>query len=95
MAGRVSARTPGHPFLDQWRGREAELAADPGARQAYLDGVASGELPPRPVWASEAIGLISDLPPAADLVGVLAAQAEHALAHPGRPLAAASDCFTT
>ncbi len=41
---RYSARTLGHPFLDQWRGREAELAADPGARQAYQDGVARGDL---------------------------------------------------
>lgn len=84
---RYSARTLGHPFLDQWRGREEELAADSGARQAYRDGVASGDLPRQPLWASEAIDLISDLPAAADLVGVLAAQAEHALAHPGRPLA--------
>ena len=44
--------------------------------------MARGDLPPRPVWASEAIDLINDLPSAADLVGALAAQAEHALAHP-------------
>jgi nitronate monooxygenase len=73
-------RTLGHPFLEQWRGREDELAADPDARQAYQDGVASGELPPLPVWASEAVDLINDLPPAADLVATLAAQAEDALA---------------
>ena len=79
------ARTLAHPFLDQWRGREAELAADPEARQAYRDGVARGALPPLPVWASEAIDLISDLPPAADLVSALAAQAEEALARAGRP----------
>jgi nitronate monooxygenase len=79
------ARTLGHPFLDQWRGREAELAADPGARQAYREGVARGDLPPAPVWASEAIDLINDLPSAADLVGLLAAQAEEALARAGRP----------
>jgi len=81
---RYSARALGHPFLDLWRGREAELAADPGARQAYRDGVARGDLPPRPVWASQAIDLITDLPSAADLVGTLAAQAEDALAHAGR-----------
>ena len=63
------ARTLGHPFLDQWRGREEELAADPGALAAYQDGVARGELPPQPVWAGEAVDLITDLPPAADLVG--------------------------
>jgi len=77
---RYSARTLGHPFLDRWRGREEELAAGPEARQAYRDGVARGELPPRPVWAGEAVDLIGDLPSAADLVAILAAQAERALA---------------
>jgi len=81
---RYSARTLGHPFLDQWRGRENELAADPSARRAYEEGVAYGDLPPRPVWASEAIDLINDRPPAAGLVGALAAQAEEALARAGR-----------
>jgi nitronate monooxygenase len=75
-----TARTLGHPVLDQWRDAEAELAADPGdVRRAYRDGVARGELPAEPVWASQAIGLIDDLPPAAELVGVLAAHAEEAL----------------
>lgn len=74
-----TARTLGHPFLDQWRGREADLAADPDAKRAYQEGVARGDLPPEPVWASQAIDLIHDLPPAADLVGLLAAQAEEAL----------------
>src|SRR5262249_27158180 len=78
------ARTLGHAFLDQWRGREDELAASPQARQAYQDGVARGELPPQPVWASEAVDLINDLPCAADLVSTLAAQAEEALARAGR-----------
>jgi nitronate monooxygenase len=80
---KYTARTLGHPFLDEWRGREDSLATDPAARQAYQDGVARGDLPPLPVWASEAIDLINDLPPAADLVGVLAAQAEQALARAG------------
>ncbi len=77
------ARTLGHPFLDQWRGRENELAADADAKRAYQDGVAAGDLPPLPVWASEAIDLITDLPFASDLVGALAAQAEDALARAG------------
>jgi nitronate monooxygenase len=46
--------------------------------------VAQGDLPPRPVWASEAIDLIDGLPSAFDLVGILAAQAEDALARAGR-----------
>ncbi|HEY3976384.1 MAG TPA: nitronate monooxygenase [Streptosporangiaceae bacterium] len=81
---RYPGRTLGHPFLDEWRGREAELAGDPGARQAYQEGLARGDLPPQPVWASEATDLINDLPSAAGLVGILAAQAQDALARPGR-----------
>jgi nitronate monooxygenase len=73
-----TARTLAHSFLDTWRGREGELADSLAAQQAYQDGVARGELPP-PVWASEAIGLITDLPPAAGLVAALAAQARDAL----------------
>jgi nitronate monooxygenase len=77
------ARTLGHPFLDQWRGREDELAADAEAKRAYHDGVARGDLLPLPAWASEAVDLINDLPSASDLVGTLAAQAEDALARAG------------
>jgi nitronate monooxygenase len=75
-----TGRTLGHPFLDRWRDAEAELAADPGdVRRAYREAIARGEIPAEPVWASQAIGLIRDLPPAAELVGVLAAQAEESL----------------
>ena len=74
------ARTLRNQFFDRWRGREDELAADPAARQAYREAVARGDLPARPVWASEAIDLITEITPAADLVGMLAAQAEEALA---------------
>jgi nitronate monooxygenase len=81
---KYTARTLGIAFLDQWQDREAELAANPQAQQAYQADVARGELPPLPMWASEAIDLITDLPPAADLVRALAAQAEDALARAGR-----------
>jgi nitronate monooxygenase len=73
------ARTLGHPFLDRWRGREGELAADTDARRAYQDGVASGELTPLPVWAGEAVDLITDVASAADLVAAIAARAEESL----------------
>jgi nitronate monooxygenase len=72
-------RTMAHPFLDEWRDREDELAASPQARSDYQRGVDSGEFPPLPVWASQAIDLITDLPPAAEVVAGLAAQAEDAL----------------
>jgi nitronate monooxygenase len=80
---RYTARTLGHPFLDQWRGRDDELAADPDARAAYRDGVGAGTLPPVPIWAGQALDLITDLPPGADLVASLAAQCEEALRRAG------------
>ncbi len=69
-----------HPFVELWRGQEAQLATDTGAQRDYQQRVAAGEFPDEPVWASEAIDLITDLRRAADLVGDLAAEAEEALA---------------
>ncbi|MDG4859691.1 nitronate monooxygenase, partial [Streptomyces sp. T-3] len=81
---KYTARTLGHPHLDRWRGREAELAGDARASQDYQDDVAEGTITPLPVWAGEAVDLITDLPSAADLVSTLAAQAEDALNRAGR-----------
>jgi nitronate monooxygenase len=80
---KYTGRTLPHPFLDRWRGREDELTEGPQAQQAqqdYRDGVARGDLLPLPPWAGESADLISDLPPAADLVATLAHEAEQALA---------------
>jgi nitronate monooxygenase len=77
---RYPGRSLRDPFLDEWQGREEELAADPAARQAYRDAIARGEVTPVPVWASQAIDLITGLVPAADLVALLAGQAEETLA---------------
>jgi nitronate monooxygenase len=79
-----TARTLGHPHLDRWRGREAELAGDSRAREDYQRDVERGVIPPLPVWAGEGVDLIVDAPSAVDLVGVLAAQAEAALDRAGR-----------
>lgn len=75
---RYTARTLGHPLLDRWRGREDELAADAEAKREY----AAGGMPPT-IWAGEGLDLITDLPPAAELVGVLADQASEALRRAG------------
>jgi nitronate monooxygenase len=80
---RYSARSLGHPYLDRWRGREAELVDDPQARLDYREDVARGAIPAVPVWAGEGIDLITDVPFAADLVATLATQAEDALARAG------------
>jgi nitronate monooxygenase len=77
MALEVHGRHLGHPYPDRWRGREAELAADPAAtRQAYEADVARGAVPPSPVRAGEAVGLVTEPPPATALVSTLTAEAE-------------------
>lgn len=81
---KYTARTLGHPYLDRWRGREAELAGNPRAQQDYQHDIAQGKIPSLPIWAGEAIDLIKDLPSAADLFATLAAQAEDALTRAGR-----------
>jgi nitronate monooxygenase len=76
---RYPARTLRNSFFDRWYGREDLLAADSAARQAYQNAVASGDLPPEPIWASEAIDLITEPASAADIIAGLTAQAQAAL----------------
>lgn len=75
-----TARTLRNSFLERWRGREDELAADDGAQRAYAEAASAGDLAVVPVWAGEAIDLIDDVPSAADLVPAIVADAEAALA---------------
>ena len=81
---RYTGRTLRNAFLDRWRGRETELEGDEGAKSAYRAAADQGDLAVVPVWASEAIDLITGLAPAADLVGIIAAEAEAALLGAGR-----------
>lgn len=81
---RYTARTLTNAFLKAWRGREAELAGDEDAKADYRAAADRGDMSVVPVWASEAIDLITDLTPAADLVAVIAATAEAALLHAGQ-----------
>ncbi|MEW2487011.1 hypothetical protein [Streptomyces sp. NPDC048411] len=46
--------------------------------------MARGAVPPLPVWAGEAVDLITDLPSAEDLVTAMATQAQDALARAER-----------
>jgi nitronate monooxygenase len=77
------ARTLRNAFLDRWRGRAGELAGDEAAQEEYRRAAGSGDLSVLPVWASEAIDLIDDVVPAAELVGRLAAGAEEVLTRLG------------
>jgi nitronate monooxygenase len=78
---RYTARTLSNAYLERWRGREAELEADESARAEYRIAAERGDPSVMPVWASEAIDLITSIIPAADLVDILATEAESALTH--------------
>jgi nitronate monooxygenase len=70
-------------FSDRWRGREDELAGDEDARREYRQAMRAGDMDAVPVWAGEALDLITGVLPAADLVALLAAEAEAAIARAG------------
>jgi nitronate monooxygenase len=76
---RYTARTLRNRFLDQWRDNEDALRSDKAAKQAYSDAAARNDLNVIPVWASEAVDLITDLQSASDLVATLVTDAEQAL----------------
>jgi nitronate monooxygenase len=78
---RYTARTLRNAFLDTWRGRELELQDNENAKADYRIAADRGDLSVLPIWASEAIDLITDLTPAADLVATIATTAETALLH--------------
>jgi len=77
---RYPARTLRNAFLDTWRGREEELQADVVVRAAYQRAVLNGDMSVAPVWAGEALDLVTEVASAVDLVGHIAAHAERILA---------------
>jgi nitronate monooxygenase len=76
---RYTARVLRNAFLEEWRGRETELAADPQAQRAYRDAAGRGDLDAISVWAGEGLDLITGIGPAADITRRLAAEAAQAL----------------
>lgn len=81
---RYTARTLRNTFLERWRDREDELSADTAAQDVYREAAARGDMAVVPVWASEAIDLITDVSSAADLVADLVAEAQQALQRASR-----------
>ena len=74
-------------FMERWDGREDDLAAAldeeiPRFRAAVRD----GDVDTAMVWAGEAVDLISDVVPAAELVRRIGAEAEACLRHGGELL---------
>jgi nitronate monooxygenase len=78
---RYPARTLRNRVTDTWQGREAGM--DDATKAAYRDGVDRGDLDYVPIWAGEAVDLISGRDSAAALVGRIARDAEHAIATAG------------
>ncbi len=63
-------------FMERWDGREADLAAAPGERDAFREAVKAGDYDTAMIWASEGVDLIDDIATAAALVARISLQAE-------------------
>lgn len=71
-------------FLERWDGREEDLAAALDTETpAFQTAVREGDVDTAMVWAGEAVDLISDLAPAAELVARIGAEAEACLRYGG------------
>ncbi|HVV63560.1 MAG TPA: nitronate monooxygenase [Pseudolabrys sp.] len=78
-----TARVMKNKFVNDWHGREAELAAPanaPRELERYAAAWQSGDIDNTGVFVGEAAGLIHDVRPAADILHAIVAEAERALA---------------
>lgn len=73
------ARTLRNAFTDTWHNREDELGRDDEALTEFRAGVERADMDYVPVWAGEAVDLITEVPSASALVGRIAAEAVDAL----------------
>jgi nitronate monooxygenase len=73
---RYTARTLRNGFTDTWEGKEPELEADQGALAEFRAAVDRGDRDYLPIWAGEAVDLVTEMDSASALVARIAAQAE-------------------
>jgi len=85
---RYSGRAIRNAFVDRWRGREQELEADDDAKAEFRAAEARGDASVVPIWAGEAIDLITSLSPAAEIVTEISSEGESALARAGQTVTA-------
>jgi nitronate monooxygenase len=77
---RFTGRALQNRLSERWHGREAELQAQVAdERERYRAAAAVGDVSSAVVWASEAIDLIRDLPPAGEIVERMISEAGAAL----------------
>jgi nitronate monooxygenase len=67
------------------------LERDEEAKAYYREAAGRGDIEVIPVWASEAIDLITEVVPAAELVRSLAAETEEALLKAGQAVSASDN----
>jgi len=69
-----------NPFMERWDGREDDLgAALDGEIPAFETAVREGDFDTAMIWAGEAVDLISDVAPAAELLRRVGVEAEECL----------------
>ena len=78
---RYPARTLRNKVTDAWQGRDDDI--DDATKAAYREGVDRGDLDYVPIWAGEALDVITRSEGAAALVGRIAGEAEQAIATAG------------
>ncbi len=78
---RYPARTLRNKITDTWQGREDEM--DDATKTAYREGVKRADPEYLPIWAGEAVDLITAREGAAALVGRIARDAQQAIAEAG------------
>ena len=73
------ARTLRNAFTDTWQDREDQLAHDDEALTSFRAGVARADMDYVPIWAGEAVDLITEVDTATALVSRISAEAIRAL----------------
>ena len=81
---RFTARTLRNRFTDTWHGHEDALRFDSNAKAEFRAGIDRGDPDYVPVWAGEAVDLISELDDASALVGRITAEAIRSIDAVGR-----------
>lgn len=76
---RFTARTLRNRFTDSWHDHEDALRSDADAKAEFQAGVDRADLDYLPIWAGEAVDLITELDSASALVGRISAEATHAI----------------
>jgi nitronate monooxygenase len=73
---RYTGRTLRNEFLERWRDRETELEGDKAVIAAYSEAERQGDMRAVPVWASEAVDLVTESRSAGEIVHAMASDAE-------------------